>query len=232
MVTEAKAHRAREKQNKEEIAREIAREQLLEGEEGEDEDNELRTMREQRLKQLKNAHREKLENIGKGHGQYREIVQDEFLKEVTGSFRVVCQFYHREFPRCAIMDHHLKILSERHIETKFIKIDAEKTPFFVDKLKIFRMPTLCLFNDGICYDKIIGFDGVSDMMPVGKEDEFPTIMLARQLGMRMAIDKSKIVDDDEKEANLIAKMEAMRQKGLSEMMQSRLEDEDDDFDDL
>ena len=107
-----------------------------EGGEATDEDIELRNIRQQRLRQIKQQQNQKLENIGKGHGQYREIVQDEFLAEVTGSLKVICHFYHRDFPRCEIMNHHLQILAARHIETKFIKINAEKTPFFVDKVCI------------------------------------------------------------------------------------------------
>ena len=98
-----------------------------------DEDYELRLIREQRLRQIKNAHHEKLENLGKGHGQFREITQDEFITEVTSSMKVVCHFYHRDFPRSEIMNHHLLKLAQRHVETKFIKIDAEKAPFFVEK---------------------------------------------------------------------------------------------------
>jgi hypothetical protein len=33
-----------------------------------------------------------------------EIVEEEFLKEVTGSELVVCHFYHNDFERCKIMD--------------------------------------------------------------------------------------------------------------------------------
>lgn len=102
---------------------------------GTDDDYELRMLREQRLREIKSVQREKIENIGKGHGQYREIAQDEFLAEVTSSDRVVCHFYHRDFSRCAIIDHHIQRLVGRHIETKFIKIDAEKAPFFVEKVR-------------------------------------------------------------------------------------------------
>lgn len=100
-----------------------------------DNSNELQYIREQRLKQIKIAQNEKLENLSKGHGQYREILQDEFLNEVTGSMKVVCHFYHRDFPRCEIMDHHLQKLSLNHIECKFIKINADKAPFFIEKVK-------------------------------------------------------------------------------------------------
>jgi hypothetical protein len=99
-----------------------------------DEDNDLRRIREQRLRQIRDVQREKLENIGKGHGQYREISQDEFLNEMISSRTVVCHFYHSEFARCAVIDHHIQKLVQRHIETKFVKINAEKAPFFVSKV--------------------------------------------------------------------------------------------------
>ena len=106
----------------------------IDEEEGDDEDNELRQLREQRLRHLKAKQMETLENIGRGHGQYREITQDEFLAEVTSSVHVICHFYHKDFPRCEIMNMHLAKLVQKHIETKFIKINAEKAPFFVEKV--------------------------------------------------------------------------------------------------
>lgn len=104
------------------------------GDDDADEDNELRRIRSQRLKQIRDSQREKLENIGKGHGQYREITQDEFLNEMISSRKVVCHFYHAEFARCAVIDHHIQKLVQRHVETKFVKINADKAPFFVSKV--------------------------------------------------------------------------------------------------
>lgn len=99
-----------------------------------DEDIELRRIRTNRLRVIKNLQREKVENIGKGHGQYREITQDEFLNEMISSKIVVCHFYHADFARCKIIDHHIQKLVQRHVETKFVKINAEKAPFFVSKV--------------------------------------------------------------------------------------------------
>jgi hypothetical protein len=105
-----------------------------EDEDADEDDYELRQIREQRLRQIKAQQIEKIENISKGHGQYREIVQDEFLAEMTSSTRVICHFYHSDFPRCEIMNHHLSKLAPRHIETKFVKINADKAPFFIEKV--------------------------------------------------------------------------------------------------
>lgn len=194
-----------------------------------DEDSELRELREMRLKQIKNDHRSKLENLSKGHGQYREVLQDEFLSEVTGSMRVVCHFYHQDFPRCKIIDHHISKIVGQHIETKFIKVDAEKAPFFIDKLKIRTIPTLVLFVDGVAVDKILGFEGLSDGMPAGKEDEFPTIGLSRLLAMKNIIDKANIIDEEENEKMSKAKFEELRMKSYSQMM--NFDDDELDLDD-
>ncbi len=102
---------------------------------GDEDDYELRQIREQRLRQIKAQQLQKLEDLSKGHGQFREIVQDEFLAEMTSSTRVICHFYHKDFPRCEIMNHHLSKLAPKHLEAKFVKINAEKAPFFIDKVK-------------------------------------------------------------------------------------------------
>lgn len=99
-----------------------------------DEDDELRQLRDARKQKIYAEHQERLENVSKGHGRYRDIGQDEFLAEVTSSKFVICHFYHSDFSRCTIMDHHLNILAQRHLEAKFIKVNAEKAPFFVEKV--------------------------------------------------------------------------------------------------
>lgn len=191
-------------------------------EEDDDEDYELRRIRRARLQQMKSAKQEVIENKAKGHGQYREIVQDEFLAEVTSSKYTVCHFYHREFPRCTIMNHHLAKLAPQHLETKFIHINAEKAPFFVDKLRVRTMPTLIFFVDGVATGKLIGFEGLSDNMPEGKEDEWKTVTLARALAAQGMINGSKIVDEDAVEAEVREAMSSMRQRSLYDF-------DDDDF---
>jgi thiol-disulfide isomerase/thioredoxin len=192
-----------------------------------DEDSELRMLREKRLRQIQGAQRQKLEDIGKGHGQYRNIVQDEFLHEVTNSMHTVCHFYHNDFEKCKVMDHHLQILAKRHVETKFIKIDAAKTPFFVQKLSVRMMPTLIFFVDGVAKDKLIGFEGLSDDLPIYQEDEWKTIKLARLLGKAGMINKENIVDDDEQAEAVQMTMEEMRKASFV-----GFKDEDFDLDEL
>ena len=41
------------------------------------------------------------------------------------------------------------------------------------------MPTVVIFHDGVAVDKIIGFDGLADGMPEGKEDEVHRTLFSR-----------------------------------------------------
>jgi hypothetical protein len=70
------------------------------------------------------------------YGDIKDIVETEFLDTMLKNEIVVCHFYHNSFIRCKIMDKHLKSIADIHPETLFVRIDAEKTPFFTAKLDI------------------------------------------------------------------------------------------------
>ncbi|XP_042403440.1 thioredoxin domain-containing protein PLP3B-like [Zingiber officinale] len=61
---------------------------------------------------------------------------------------------------------HLKALAPVHINTKFIKLDAENAPFFVTKLAIKTLPCVILFRNDIAFDRIVGFQDL------GSKDDF------------------------------------------------------------
>ena len=189
-------------------------ERELPEDEGDEEDGAVRDLREKRRRQLISQNNKKAENIGRGHLQYREIVQDEFLSEVTNSDKVICHFYHNDFERCKVMHHHLAKIAPKHVETKFININAEKSPFFVDKLHIRMIPTLVFFENGVATGKQIGFDGLSDAMPEGREDEWPTILLSRKLAEAGMINPEAIVDEDGEAEEALKKLEEMRRVAM------------------
>mmetsp|Transcript_3069 Transcript_3069/g.6351 ORF Transcript_3069/g.6351 Transcript_3069/m.6351 type:complete len:214 (-) Transcript_3069:30-671(-) len=142
----------------------------------EEDEEVLASWRRQRMEEMKvETERLRHETENCSHGEYMEISQDEFLPAVTRSKFVVCHFYHKDFQRCKLMDTHLRTIAPLHPETRFVTINAEKAPFFVTKLGIKVLPTLLLFQDGVCYDRVLGFDGVST------RDVFPTVLLAKKL---------------------------------------------------
>mmetsp|Transcript_14258 Transcript_14258/g.20440 ORF Transcript_14258/g.20440 Transcript_14258/m.20440 type:complete len:327 (-) Transcript_14258:1596-2576(-) len=125
-------------------------------------DPEILRIRQQRLEEIRQTQVKRAENLAKGHGQYRLIHQDEFLPECTSSRWVAVHFFHNDFQRCKIMHHHLQIVAIEHVECKFLKIDADKAPFFVNKLKVKTLPTLIVFQDGLVVDRLVGFESLTD----------------------------------------------------------------------
>jgi thioredoxin-like negative regulator of GroEL len=113
--------------------------------------------------------------MAKGHGHYTEILEEEFLPVVTKTNFVICHFFHKDFERCKIFDHHLSLIAKTHMEAKFVSMNAERCPFFIAKLQVQVLPTIICFMDGISVDRIVGFE------ELGSKDEFPTLLLARRL---------------------------------------------------
>lgn len=111
------------------------------------------------------------------------------MNYVTKLKRTVVHFFHKDFQRCKIMEMHLKILCQQFPQTQFLCMNAEKSLFFVNKLSIRSLPTLCIFIDGVLKDKMLGFEGLSG-------DEFLTWELAAKLSQSGVIEnpKEKIKD--------------------------------------
>lgn len=138
---------------------------------GKCDDDDLEALRARRRQQMKDAQEKKLKYQTLGHGSYDEIAEEEFLKTVTASERCVVHFYHKMFEKCKIMDMHLGKCARKFLGTRFVKLDAEKAPFFVEKLKIKTLPCAVVFNDGVAVGRQVGFDGLGG-------EEFATVQLA------------------------------------------------------
>lgn len=176
------------------------------------EDSILEVLRERRLAELKKEVDKKAEDLARGHGQVRTISQDEFLPECTGTSEwVAVHFFHNEFQRCAVMDHHFKIVAVKHTECKFLRIDAEKAPFFVHKLQVKTLPTVLLFRFGNVVDRLIGFEDLQSATVTKQPhrhfaehkesdpDEWKTCELQKWLAKSGAIGYTDEVEDEEPE---------------------------------
>ena len=75
--------------------------------------------------------------------------------------------------------------------TQFVKIDAEKAPFLVERLGIIMLPTIVCIKDGKTEHSVIGFD------EMGGGDEFPTEMLAFVLAQHKVLKYDGPAPDDE-----------------------------------
>eukprot|EP00747_Dinoflagellata_sp_TGD_P161758 gnl/TRDRNA2_/TRDRNA2_178607_c0_seq1.p2 gnl/TRDRNA2_/TRDRNA2_178607_c0~~gnl/TRDRNA2_/TRDRNA2_178607_c0_seq1.p2 ORF type:complete len:255 (+),score=68.72 gnl/TRDRNA2_/TRDRNA2_178607_c0_seq1:79-843(+) len=158
-----------------------------------DDDDDLEALRARRRQQMKAAHEKKIKYQELGHGVYDEIVEEDFLKTVTSSERAVVHFYHREFERCKIMDKHLKKMAPRFMGTRFVTLNAEKAPFFVDKLQIRTLPCVVIFVNGVAVGRQMGFDGLGRNGQA--MDDFPTAILAWKIKEFQGIEEDFGPDD-------------------------------------
>ena len=183
-------------------------------------DPELERIRAQRIEALRTKQTELIENKAKGHGEYRTIFQDDFLPECTGSKYVAVHFFHNEFQRCKIMDFHLERIAPKHLKCKFVRIDAEKTPFFVSKLQIQTLPTLVVFDNGKAIKRLTGFDGL--VIDPKEPDKWHTGKLQEWLAGTGAIDYKRPAGEV---------LEEMRRLGIKQYgaIWSNDEYNDDDF---
>lgn len=165
----------------------------------EDDDPVLEEIRRRRMEEMRKVQMKHAENVAKGHGRVRTIAQDEFLPECTGSSEwVAIHFFHRDFERCKIMDHHLNIVAPLHSTCKFLRIDAEKAPFFVSKLQVRTLPTLIAFRDGKVVRRLTGFDGlVSSANGNVDPDRWETSRLQEWLASTGAIEYERNPSADE-----------------------------------
>ena len=184
-----------------------------------DDEEALEAFRQRRIAELRKEHTIVSQQQAQGHGEVRTIIQDEFLPECTGSSKFVCvHFFHEDFERCKIMDQHLKTIAMQHLTCKFLRINAEKAPFFVAKLAIKTLPTLLLFKDGKLLDRQLGFEGLSDAK---NPDLFPTSRLGRWLETKGAIEYEGPDSDEEEESS-------RNSNARREMLSSRFNEYDED----
>jgi len=197
-----------------------------------DAEDELAKLHETRLQQLKEASEKRQVMKVKGHGQYEIIAQDDFLDAVTQSDHVIVHFYHDEFERCKIIDKHLKALCPRYFDTRFVRLSAPDSPFFVKKLNVQMLPCIVFFHKGVAYDRIVGFE------EFGGKDDFKTSVLEERLQNAGAIKPRDLgggsdddADDNEDERREMANRarSSVRAGGRRGKVDS--DDEDSDFSD-
>ena len=90
-------------------------------------------------------------------------------------------FYRPTTRRCEIIDKHMFPLARKHIETKFLRVNAEKAPYLTEKLHIWMLPTLVCVKDGKTDHSIVGFD------EMGGRDDFTTEALEAVLLSHAAV---------------------------------------------
>ncbi|KAJ3102859.1 hypothetical protein HDU97_000242 [Phlyctochytrium planicorne] len=165
-----------------------------------DDDHHMAKIRELRMGEIRKEMM-RAQELASSNGTYDDIDSEkEILKITTGSDKCVVHFYHKEFRRCQIVHKHMESLARKHYKTRFVKIDVEKCPFLVERLKIQVLPCIIAFIKGVSVDRIVGFD------ELGGSDNFSTGALEFRLAHcqvisdgreKMFLGKNKGSDEDE-----------------------------------
>lgn len=162
----------------------------------EDEDDELLALRRARMQSMKQQAVEEAEWRGKQHGEYREIGQDDFfnvvVREKGGSDQCCVHFYHKDFETCKVMDRYLSQIARSMLSVRFVKIDAERAPFLVERLHVTMLPCCLLFKNDVCVDRILGFEGCA-----GEDGALDPDMLRERIDRTMHILDTRVVEGAE-----------------------------------
>mmetsp|Transcript_20709 Transcript_20709/g.62411 ORF Transcript_20709/g.62411 Transcript_20709/m.62411 type:complete len:247 (+) Transcript_20709:408-1148(+) len=181
-------------------------------------DPDLERLHRDRLAELQQEQEKRQKLQRRGHGEYQDIKEADFLDAVTQAPQAVCHFFHRDFVRCKIVDKHLEQQARQHFDTRFIKVSAAEAPFFTEKLQVKVLPCVIVFINGVATERLIGFD------VFGNRDDFTTEQMTSWL-----VRSGAVTIREPKEQVL---MEHLR----NSVRQSRLhrvdsDDEDSDFSD-
>jgi len=120
-------------------------------------EDDLEEMRRKRLEQMKSRHADKQKKLAQGHGEYTMIDEKDFFDVAKKSDKLVVHFWRESATRAEIMDKHLRALAQKHWQTRFVKINAEKAPYLAERLHIWCLPSLVLCKDGKTEHTVVGF---------------------------------------------------------------------------
>ncbi|GFE55260.1 thioredoxin domain-containing protein [Babesia ovis] len=121
--------------------------------------DDLESWRRERLAAIKKKRDNARHYLEEGHGSVEVVTDEKQVINICNSHkRVICHFYNDEFTRCKILQRHLGALAEKHLEVKFIMIEAAKSPFFTQKLQMQVLPTMISVLDGNIAHVFVGFE--------------------------------------------------------------------------
>jgi len=168
-------------------------------------DEELEILRERRIRQAKEQAKKAEQLKALGHGEYRVIPDEkQFFAEAKSSERLVVHFGRSATRRCEIVDGHLTKLAKKHLETKFVRIEAERSPFLADRLKIHTLPSIVLVRNGKTDHTLVGFD------EFGGVDDFATATMEKVLFQYNMVDR---ITEDDDQTNRFGKVVKSVRKG-------------------
>jgi len=111
-------------------------------------DDDYAKIRQKRMEEMKRKKQEENDNKFNGHGKMDKLNdQQEFFAAAKKSSRMVCIFTRNSNKYGKQMLEHAELLAQKHLEARFIWVDAENAPFLTDRLNIYMLPTIVCIKD-------------------------------------------------------------------------------------
>ncbi|KAK5112664.1 hypothetical protein LTR85_011175 [Meristemomyces frigidus] len=177
--------------------------------EDDDDNGAFSAMREKRLEQLHAEMTRAKAMRNTHHGTYIEIKDEKELMDITtGTNLCVVHFMKTDFARCRYMDEKLKVLAEKHFDTRFVSISVDNAPFLVVKLGIKVLPCVIGFKGGLSADRIVGFEGIGY-----KPDSFTVSELEERLLSSGLVVRAKMTKEDDRRRIQKARQEVEDENG-------------------
>merc|ERR1712060_196651 len=124
-------------------------------------EDDLAKIRQRRMEEMKKKQQQKEDWKANGHGSISKITdQKEFFNACKTSEKVICIFTRESNRWGQIMKEHMTHLAGRHLEARFIWVDAENAPFLTDKLNIFMLPTIVCVKGNKVHKQHNGLDEI------------------------------------------------------------------------
>ena len=100
-------------------------------------------------------------NRSNGHGTLMKINdQQEFFGAAKKSARMIVIFTRNSNKYGKVMLEHMELLAQRHLEARFMWVDAENAPFLTDRLNIYMLPTIVCVKDNKVHKQHNGLDEI------------------------------------------------------------------------
>lgn len=137
----------------------VSLDELLEELGDDDGDEFMSRYREQRLQEMSDALKQIKKNVQEEEYGMVQTMLDEnaLMRLTTEKERIVIHFFLPSFKKCQVMDKSLDKLAEKHLMTKFLRINVEDCPFLVTKLNIKVLPCVIAYRHGVERDRVVGF---------------------------------------------------------------------------
>jgi len=129
-------------------------------------EDDLAAIKANRIAEMKRKADMEQKNKMNGHGKLMKINdQQEFFGAAKQSERMIVVFTRNSNKYGKAMLEHAELLAERHLEARFLWVDAENAPFLTDRLNIYMLPTIVCIKDNKVHKQ---HNGLNEIDGTGK----------------------------------------------------------------